>query len=78
MVFEEDVGFLGALKDLRRRAKCPIVLTAEFYRQDYKPLTCNVLYMPRPRLAEVRESSKLSLASKAPMLFSAGMSDSRV
>ncbi|CAN0395354.1 unnamed protein product, partial [Hapterophycus canaliculatus] len=27
VVFEEDVGFLGALKDLRRGAKCPVILT---------------------------------------------------
>ena len=54
MVFEEDVGFLGALRDLRRGAKCPVVLTAESYRHEYAPLACNIWYLPRPRLVEVR------------------------
>lgn len=54
VVFEEDIGFLGALRDLRRAAKCPVILTAETYRREYAPLSCNIWYMPRPRLAEVR------------------------
>lgn len=53
VVFEEDVGFLGALRDLRRGAKCPVVLTAESYRHEYAPLACNIWYLPRPRLVEV-------------------------
>lgn len=56
VVFEEDVGFLGALRDLRRSAKCPIILTTDCYRQEHAALACNVLYMPRPRLAEVSEA----------------------
>ncbi|CAN0334672.1 unnamed protein product [Ectocarpus sp. 13 AM-2016] len=54
VVFEEDVGFIGALRDLRRAAKCPVILTAETYRREYAPLSCNIWHLPRPRLAEVR------------------------
>lgn len=54
VVFEEDVGFLGALRDLRGRAKCPVILTSECYRQEYAPLNCHIFYLPRPRLVEVR------------------------
>ncbi|CAN0447911.1 unnamed protein product, partial [Laminaria digitata] len=52
VVFEEDVGFLGALRDLRRGAKCPVILTAEFYRHEYAMLSCAHLHLPRPRLLE--------------------------
>ncbi|CAN0532409.1 unnamed protein product, partial [Laminaria digitata] len=48
VVFEEDVGFLGALRDLRRGAKCPVILTAEFYRHEYAMLSCAHLHLPRP------------------------------
>ncbi|CAN0221286.1 unnamed protein product, partial [Scytosiphon promiscuus] len=53
VVFEEDVGFLGALRDLRRGAKCPVVLTAESYRREYAPLACTIWFLPRPRLVEL-------------------------
>lgn len=55
VTFDEDVGFLGALRDLRRGAKCPVILTAESYRHEYAPLSCNIWYLPRPRLVEVGE-----------------------
>lgn len=57
VVFEEDVGFLGALRDLRKGAKCPVILTSEFYRQEYAMLSCALLHLPRPRLLEVTDSA---------------------
>lgn len=55
VIFEEDVGFLGALRDLRRGAKCPVILTAGSYRHEYAALSCNNMYLSRPRLVEVGE-----------------------
>ncbi|CAN0169526.1 unnamed protein product, partial [Discosporangium mesarthrocarpum] len=53
VVFEEDAGFLGAVKALRAGAKCPVVLTAEAWRDEYVSFDCLVKFMPRARLAEM-------------------------
>jgi DNA polymerase III delta prime subunit len=75
VVFEEDGGFIAALKELTSVAKVPVVMTSTNLNPGHlKVLTPDHVRFPRPRLAEVCHELSLIAAAEGLHLSVAALS----